>query len=99
MSIKLIDPFKLEKMIAMRGETKVSFAKSAGISEQIVRLMCAGRANPSPQTAKRIVEKLGLEWHELFEFESRWKGGENDDNQRLTGNCECDADCAVSGNQ
>ncbi|MEW4371797.1 helix-turn-helix transcriptional regulator [Paenibacillus kandeliae] len=61
---------KLEEVLIKQGHSKRSFSKSAGIGQSTFIQVCNGDRNPSPKTAKKIVEALKLKFDDIFYVEN-----------------------------
>ncbi|MDB5053924.1 MAG: family transcriptional regulator [Bacilli bacterium] len=70
MGVILNDLERLDKLIIKKGHSRRSFAKDVGLGEATVVQICSGRRNPSPRTARKIVDALNVEWDEIFEIVS-----------------------------
>jgi transcriptional regulator with XRE-family HTH domain len=61
---------RLVQHLYRKGWTRRKLAEEARIGEATAQQICAGRRNPSPPVAKKIVDALGLEFDEIFEIVS-----------------------------
>jgi transcriptional regulator with XRE-family HTH domain len=51
-----------------KGWTRRQLARAAGIGEVTAQQIYAGKRNPSPPVAKKIVDALDVEFDEIFEL-------------------------------
>lgn len=57
---------RLNELLYRKGLTKRAFAKVAKIGEVTAQQICAGKRNPSPPVAKKIIDALGVEFDDIF---------------------------------
>ncbi|WP_234340203.1 helix-turn-helix transcriptional regulator [Gorillibacterium timonense] len=69
MRIKAKDLELLNRLIIMKGFSKVEFSKAIGMSQPMTIQITNGDRSPSPKTAKKIADVLEREWNDIFEFE------------------------------
>ncbi|MGG1661746.1 helix-turn-helix transcriptional regulator [Brevibacillus sp. NRS-1366] len=69
MGVRLNNPELLDKLIIKTGHSRRSFAKAIGLGEATIIQICSGKRNPSPGTAKKIIEALQIEWDDIFAIE------------------------------
>ncbi|WP_103108426.1 helix-turn-helix transcriptional regulator [Brevibacillus reuszeri] len=67
MKVKVKDLYRLNELIIIRGMNKAEFAKAIDLSPTMTVQITKGDRSPSPKAAKRIVEVLQCEWHDVFE--------------------------------
>jgi len=60
---------QLANLIVKHGHTQVSFSQKIGLSKQGLNYILKGKSNPSPVTAKKICDELGIEFDEIFTTE------------------------------
>jgi transcriptional regulator with XRE-family HTH domain len=66
LKVKLKSANRLDEMLIRHGFSRRAFSKKAGIGEATIIQIFNGSRNPSPRTAKLIVEALGLQFDEVF---------------------------------
>lgn len=69
MKIVLKDVEAFNALLIRKGFTKNKFAKLISISGPMLVQISNGDRNPGPETAKRIVEALQVEWDHIFALE------------------------------
>jgi transcriptional regulator with XRE-family HTH domain len=59
---------RLNELMYRKGWTRRRLAVEAQIGEVTAQQICAGKRNPSPPVAKRIVDALDVDFGEVFEI-------------------------------
>jgi transcriptional regulator with XRE-family HTH domain len=65
-AIKNID--ELQKELIKKGLNIRDFSKMIEISYPLAHMILTGKRNPSPRTAKQIIEYLKVEFDDVFEI-------------------------------
>jgi len=77
----------LKEFRTREGCSQRQFAIKAGISSTMLSQVESGQRNPSPRTAKKIIDALGVSFSAIFELVSK-------DNFFVQGTCKSsDNDC------
>lgn len=71
MKITLKDPRGFNEMLIKKGYSKNSFAKKAQLGQPTLVHISNGKQNPSPSSAKKIIDALGVSFDDIFQFEDR----------------------------
>lgn len=66
--IAVVKKDRLAQLMYRKGWTRRQLANEARISEVTAQQVCSGKRVPSPPVAKKIVDALGVDVEELFEF-------------------------------
>lgn len=66
MKIVLVDPINFNELIIRKGLSKRGLARAANIGESTALHISAGSRSPSPATAAKIVNALGVDFDEVF---------------------------------
>lgn len=69
MKIKLKDTRSFNELIIKKGYSKNRLSKAAELGQPTIVQISNGTRNPSPVTAKRILEVLGVEFDDVFKIE------------------------------
>lgn len=69
MKIQVKNTHFLNELIIRKGFSKNAFSKAAQLGQPTVVQISNGTRNPSPSSAKKIVEVLGVEFDEIFEIQ------------------------------
>lgn len=59
---------RLTEHMYRKGWTRRQLAANAKIGEVTAQQICAGKRNPSPPVAKKIVDAFGVDFDEIFEI-------------------------------
>jgi DNA-binding XRE family transcriptional regulator len=68
MKIKLKNTRSFNELIIKKGFSKNSLSKATQLGQPTIVQISNGLRNPSPVTAKRIVDVLGVEFDEIFKI-------------------------------
>lgn len=71
MKIALKDPRAFTELIIKKGYSKNSFAKKAQLGQPTLVHISNGKQNPSPASAKKIIDALEVSFDDIFKFEDR----------------------------
>lgn len=69
MKIRLRDKESFAELLIRKGFTKRALATAAGIGQPTLVQISNGIRRPSPTTAKRILDTLGVEFDDIFVIE------------------------------
>lgn len=70
MKIKLKNVRSFNELIIKRGFTKNGLSQAVELSQPTIVQISNGKRNPSPSTAKRLSEALGVEFDDVFEIDA-----------------------------
>ncbi|PCH30445.1 transcriptional regulator [Campylobacter sp. 1] len=70
MKISLIDTRSFNELIIKKGYSKNELSRVAQVSQPTIVQISNGTRNPSPGTAKRISDVLGVEFDDVFTIET-----------------------------
>lgn len=76
MKIVLKDKKYLKELLVRNGYSQRSFARAIDISEPYGNQICNGTRNPGPNIAKKIVDKLSVNFDEIFFVDDDYKSGQ-----------------------
>lgn len=66
MKISLRDSTQFRKILMEKGYSQRQFSKEIGTSEAYLNQIIAMKKHPSPDVAKKITNKIQLEFYDLF---------------------------------
>lgn len=66
MKVQLKDNQKFRTLLVLKGFTQRSFGRSIGVSESYASQIINGTRNPGPKIAKKIADKLEVEFNDIF---------------------------------
>jgi DNA-binding XRE family transcriptional regulator len=77
MKIYIRDRQKLNESIMKKGLTRRGFGKAIGLSHSTITQLLNGSRNPSPPTARKIVEFLESDFDEIFFIDDGYKSNQS----------------------
>lgn len=66
MKIRLKDKESFNEILMKRGYTKASLGQEISLSQTMISQIANGIRNPSPRTAKKIIDVLDLGFDDIF---------------------------------
>lgn len=66
MKIKLKDASEFNKLLIIKGFSQRALGRAIGITEAFANQIATGNRNPGPETAKKIVELLQVNFDDIF---------------------------------
>lgn len=70
MKIKLKNTRHFNELIIKKGYSKNGFSRATKLGQPTIVQISNGTRNPSPYSAKRIADILGVEFDEIFKIDS-----------------------------